>query len=79
VTLTAKISHTCVAPFQVKFSASGSTGATSYAWLFDDGATSALVTVTHTYTVGGTYNVVLTVTGSGGPLSTSTKVTIPCA
>ena len=37
-------------------------------WTFGDGATSSLLNPTHTYTVAGTYDVTLTVTGPGGQI-----------
>ncbi|MEI6594176.1 MAG: PKD domain-containing protein [Bacteroidota bacterium] len=47
-----------------------STDANSYVWDFGDGsATSILTSPTHTYTVGGIYQVKLTATGAGGSVT----------
>ena len=54
-------------PLPVTFTNSSSgTGTLTYAWDFGDGATSTQQQPTHTYTVPGTYDVSLTVTGSLG-------------
>jgi PKD repeat protein len=54
-------------------SASGGTGALSYAWNFGDGATgSGSLTPSHSYAEAGTYTVTLTVTDSLGLTGTST-------
>ena len=63
----------------VAFSAQGSTVGqagrtiTSYEWRFGDGETATGVTATHSYSVTGTYQVVLTVTDSAGLQGTATK------
>lgn len=56
-----------VAPLLVTFT-NTSTGATSYAWDFDDDGNvdSTATSPTFNYTVSGTYNVTLTATGPGG-------------
>ena len=55
--------YSCVAPLTVTFTnSSSSTGAVTYSWNFGDGATSALVSPTHTYNVSGSYNVTLIIT-----------------
>ena len=56
-------------PLNVVFT-DASTGATSYAWTFGDGATSTDKNPSHTYTTTGEKTVALTVTG---PLGTNTK------
>lgn len=51
-----------------------STGATTYSWDFGDGsAVSNATSPLHTYTAGGTYNCVLTVTNAGGCSETITQ------
>jgi len=53
-----------------------STNATSYAWNFGDGATSAVTNPAHAYTSAGNYTVQLTATGSGGESTATNNVTI---
>ncbi|PMB22349.1 hypothetical protein CEN47_19995 [Fischerella thermalis CCMEE 5319] len=48
----------------------------SLLWSFGDGNTSKLLSGTHTYTTGGTYNVTLTVFHSCGTLTTTSQVTV---
>jgi PKD repeat protein len=56
-----------VAPLGVSFSDLSSGGpVTSWAWTFGDGGTDTAQDPSHTYTVAGTYDVALTVTGPGG-------------
>lgn len=51
-----------------------STGATTYSWDFGDGSpVSNATSPLHTYTAGGTYNCVLTVTNAGGCTETYTQ------
>lgn len=70
------------APVAVTFSGSASYDPdgviTSYAWAFGDGATAtgAASSVTHTYTVPGTYNATLTVTDNMGLTSPAAATTI---
>lgn len=45
-------------------------GASSWLWDFGDGSSSASQDPSHTYTVAGLYDVTLTVTGTGGPITT---------
>ena len=45
----------------------------TYLWDFGDGATSNAISPVHSYSVGGTYNVVLTITNPGGCVSTVTQ------
>ncbi len=57
--------------FNCSFNASGSTGATSYAWNFGDGGTGSGVSVSHAFAPKRNYNVTLT-TGPGGSLASRT-------
>lgn len=63
------------APFIATFSASGSTDSdgtiAGYAWNFGDSSTASGSTTQHTYTVDGTYTVVLTVTDNDGATDTA--------
>jgi hypothetical protein len=81
VPLTAKFSFACTAgSSSVTFDASASTGSpTAYAWNFDDGTTgSGVRPPLHTYKVARTYNVILTVYGTGGSTYVYHSVVIPC-
>jgi len=63
------------APLGVFFDATGSSAdATTFLWNFGDGAASTAKTVTHVYTVAGTYTATLTVTNAGGETGTSSIV-----
>jgi PKD repeat protein len=58
------------------FDGSGSTDdgtIVSYAWAFGDGGTATGMTANHTYALGGTYNVTLTVTDDAGATGTMTQ------
>ena len=65
------------APLVVTFSSAGSSDPngvgdiSSYSWAFGDGTTSTLANPSHTYSKGGTYVAVLTVTDSWGVTGTS--------
>lgn len=63
------------APANVVFT-NASQNATTYSWNFGDGGTSTDINPTHTYSVAGTFNVVLTATGNGGTNSKTKVVTI---
>src|SRR5437867_3582666 len=64
------------APLAVSFDASlSSPEVTAYLWEFGDGAASTAKTVTHIYTVAGTYTAKLTVSNAGGE-SSSAEITI---
>jgi len=64
-------------PLEVTFNASASTSPTgaivSYAWDLGDGETASGVTVTHTYTEKGIYDVTLVVTNSEGHTGARTR------
>lgn len=62
-----------VAGGTINFSNAGS-GATSYSWSFDDGASSSLGSPSHTYIAAGTYTVILT--GTLGNCSSTDTITI---
>jgi PKD repeat protein len=64
-------------PLTVTFDSTGSTNVVSYLWDFGDGNSSTDANPTHTYAVGNTYNVTLTVMGSDGQTAnTSQPVTV---
>lgn len=63
------------APTSVTFN-SIATNSTTYFWEFGDGSISSLMNPQHTYSVGGNYNVKLTVTGTGGAKSITKTLTI---
>jgi len=63
------------APLGVLFDSTGSSAdAVTFLWNFGDGSASTAKTVTHVYTVAGTYNATLTVTNAGGETGLSTIV-----
>jgi len=62
-------------PLTVAFT-DASTGASSWSWVFGDGATSAEQNPAHTFTTVGTYTVTLTVTNDGGSASKSMTITV---
>ncbi|MCU1551445.1 MAG: hypothetical protein JWR36_2005, partial [Glaciihabitans sp.] len=68
---------TAVNNLAVAFDGTGSTDSdgtiASYAWDFGDGSTSTSATPNHTYLLGGTYSVALTVTDNRGATNTSTQ------
>ena len=63
------------APATVTFT-NTSQNATSYSWNFGDGGTSTATSPSHIFTIGGTFTVQLTATGTGGSNSTSQTVNI---
>jgi hypothetical protein len=70
------------APLSVAFDASASSGATAYAWDFDDpnGGNRSDASVDHVFDGGRlTYNVTLTVTGPGGSDAAFVTIHVPCA
>jgi len=62
----------------VDFDASGSTGANSYSWDFDNGSTGTDVNDSTQYTANGTYDVTLSITGDCGATD-DTTITITVA
>ena len=70
----ASFAYTC-SGLTCSFDASTSTGATSYAWNFVDGATGSGVTTSHAFAPRKTYTVTLTATGAGGSSPTSKPIT----
>jgi PKD domain len=72
--------NACYAPgASVSFNATGTTGATTYSWDFDDGATATGKTVSHAFTGAKTsYNVILTATGAGGSDYAYVVINVPC-
>ncbi|MTK64045.1 MAG: PKD domain-containing protein [Methanobacterium sp.] len=61
-----------VAPLDVQFTDKSTGNVSSYSWNFGDGSTSTDKNTQHTYSVPGTYTVILTVNGPGG-ITTQTK------
>lgn len=57
------------APLTVQFQGDQSQNASSFSWVFGDGGTSVDVNPVYTFTVAGTYDVVLTVIGTDGVTS----------
>ena len=57
-------------------SASGGTSPYTYIWSFGDGTTGTGSSLTHTYSVAGSYNVTLTTTDSSGQSVTSSKTVV---
>lgn len=78
--LTASFTANCTG-LSCSFDGSGSSGGvTSYTWDFGDGSSGSGTTVTHLFAAAGSYQVKLTVTGSGGQTASVTKqVTVPSA
>ncbi|UCF19060.1 MAG: S8 family serine peptidase [Gemmatimonadota bacterium] len=74
--LTASFSYSCGGISTCDFDGSGSTGATSWNWTFGDGASASGQTVTHTYELGGSYIVTLTV--GDGTTTDETNQTVSC-
>ena len=77
--VTISASHkTGTAPLSVKFSSANTGGpATSWAWTFGDGATSAAQNASHTYISAGSFTASLTATGPGG--SSTKRIAIKAA
>lgn len=64
------------APLSVQFTDQSSGTITSYFWNFSDGSTSSDRNPAHTFSLPGTYNVLLTVTGPGGSSFTSQTISV---
>jgi hypothetical protein len=75
-----EVSASCTAAGgSISFTASNSTGETSYAWVFDDGSSSSSANPSHVFSGSqAIYNIILTVNGPGGQDSTSTEIHVPC-
>lgn len=61
------------APLQVQFTDMSTGTITDWSWSFGDGGTSTEQNPSHTYTQGGTYDVTLSITWSGGTTDTYTR------
>jgi PKD repeat protein len=64
------------APLTVQFTSQSTGGISTYRWDFGDGTFSAEVNPVHTYTNIGTYNVILTISGSGGSSLVTRQITV---
>ncbi len=62
-------------PLQVSFT-NVTTNATNFQWSFGDGATSTSANPVHTYSTGGSYNVILTAFNSCGSATTTQIITV---
>jgi subtilisin family serine protease len=76
-TLTASFGYSCGGSATCDFDGSGSTGATTYAWTFGDGASDTGVTVGHTFGGAGDYVVTLTIGDGSG--TDSQNQTVSCS
>ena len=65
----------CTAPLTVKFTDT-SIGATSWSWVFGDGATSTDQNPQHIYSNPGSFTVTLTVSNAGGTSSKNTQIVV---
>ncbi len=65
-----------IAPLTIRFEDRSSGNITNYQWNFSDGTTSSERNPQHTFTVPGTYNVFLNVTGPGGTSSVTRQITV---
>ncbi|MBZ0305872.1 MAG: PKD domain-containing protein, partial [Anaerolineae bacterium] len=63
-------------PLTIQFTDQSTGQITAYSWTFGDGTTSTERSPSHIFTVVGTYNVILTVTGAGGSSSVTRKITV---
>lgn len=73
VAFTADTTHTCSAPFTVKFT-DQTVGSAKWTWDFGDGSTSNLQNPTHVYNTDGLYSVKLVVTTAFGCIDSLTKL-----
>ncbi|MFZ4825888.1 MAG: PKD domain-containing protein [Phototrophicaceae bacterium] len=64
------------APLTINFTDQSQGDITSRDWQFGDGSTSNAVSPSHTFNLVGTYNVILTVKGSGGSSSVTRQITV---
>lgn len=65
-----------IAPLTIQFTDQSTGTITSYLWNFLDGTTSTDRNPAHNFTIPGTYNILLTVTGPGGPSTTTRQITV---
>ncbi|MCB9451774.1 MAG: PKD domain-containing protein [Anaerolineaceae bacterium] len=63
-------------PLAIQFTDQSTGQIDTYSWAFGDGATSNEHSPAHTFVNVGTYNVILTVTGTGGSSSVTRKITV---
>ncbi len=64
------------APLAINFTDQSQGNITSREWQFGDGSTSNQTNPSHTFNLVGTYNVILTVSGSGGTSSVTRQITV---
>ncbi|MBE2269751.1 MAG: PKD domain-containing protein, partial [Anaerolinea sp.] len=67
---------TGVAPLTIQFTDQSTGTITSYLWNFLDGTTSTDRNPSHQFTLPGTYNILLTVTGPGGSSTATRQITV---
>lgn len=63
-------------PLNVQFTNQSTGNISQYLWNFGDGSTSSEVSPAHQFTMVGTYNIILTVTGPGGSSSATRQITV---
>ncbi len=63
-------------PLTIQFTNQSTGAITAYSWTFGDGGTSTDQSPNHEFDAVGTYNVILSVTGTGGTSSVTRKITV---